>query len=315
MTAVERVASSQSQSIFSPKQFAIGLVQELSSGPLARAQHSNFQCELSLSVRDDAGKVGELRLFSLRHKFNALYRRVECFSRETESRVIGCLFASLDSQQLYFYYVYYFTKCSGFLLDRADLLCVRFSLFHHLRLELEVATSRVNSLVEFQIFHNLVFLVFFLHLIAKCCCEFFAALSLLSHLLLLLACVPWDFQLFFFLRHIPMTTPMKEKLNEEIKMHFWRLTDIYIVGFDDDDDDGKQFALREKKNLHFMITISCNFVVSWCRSLNLLCIVKSLNRWCAIFILRHFLCKQTFHSLFSLSREFFGSTPIRRRSA
>lgn len=85
-------------------------------------------------------------------------------------------------------------------------------------------------------------------------------------------------------------------------MHIWRLTDIYIVGFDD--DDGKQFALRwVKKNLHFMIEISCNIVVSWCRSLNLLCIVKSLNRWCANFISRHFLCKQIFSFTFLGSAE------------
>lgn len=93
--------------------------------------------------RDDVGSVGS---DCFRYAINSMHYivawSVVCFSRETESRVIGCLFANLVSRQLYFYDIYYCTECSGFLLDRTDLLCVRFSLFHHLRLELEAAEQQ-----------------------------------------------------------------------------------------------------------------------------------------------------------------------------
>lgn len=65
----------------------------------SRAHNTRISNVNSLSLRrDDVGSVGELILFSLRHKFNALHRRVECcvffaWNRVSRHRVSICEFS------------------------------------------------------------------------------------------------------------------------------------------------------------------------------------------------------------------------------
>lgn len=99
MTAVERVARAHKVNpYFHRKNSQLDLYKSFHRAR-SRAHNTRISNVNSLSLRrDDVGSVGELRLFSLRHKFNALHRRVECcvffaWNRVSRHRVSICEFS------------------------------------------------------------------------------------------------------------------------------------------------------------------------------------------------------------------------------